>query len=61
MSDGGNSTDESLTLSPSEPHKRNANKTIEAELLGDLASYNELPSLRCTTPISIGESLFLVQ
>ncbi|GMH43713.1 hypothetical protein BSKO_11635 [Bryopsis sp. KO-2023] len=36
---------EQLILSPAEPHKLSENRTVEAELLGDLAGYNEIPSM----------------
>lgn len=38
-------SNETLTLSPSEPIKINVNKTMEMELLGDFASYTQLPDL----------------
>lgn len=49
-SSDGNATDvaesEELNLSPSEPHKVSENKVVEAELIGDLAGYTELPTMR---------------
>lgn len=46
----GNSTavpeSEELDLSPAQPHKVSKNKAVEAELLGDLAGYTELPTMR---------------
>jgi len=41
----GTGSNEILTLSPSEPIKININKTMEVELLGDFASYTQLPDL----------------
>lgn len=37
---------EELYLSPAEPHILSPDKTVEAELLGDFAGYQELPSMR---------------
>eukprot|EP00210_Caulerpa_lentillifera_P005322 g5085.t1 len=45
MRSDGIEANETLTLSPSEPIKINANKTMEVELLGDFAGYSELPDL----------------
>ena len=38
--------EERLELGPSDPIKRNANNTVEAELLGDLAGYTTPPTLK---------------
>eukprot|EP00879_Flechtneria_rotunda_P033797 GHRR01037584.1.p2 GENE.GHRR01037584.1~~GHRR01037584.1.p2 ORF type:complete len:101 (+),score=28.87 GHRR01037584.1:694-996(+) len=41
------SSSEMLTLSPSVPMAVSSSKALLAKLLGDLASYSQLPVLRC--------------
>ena len=41
---GAKSTTQSLILSPSTPSGLSTNSTVYAQLLGDLASYNSMPS-----------------
>uniref|UniRef100_A0A1D2A410 Generative cell specific-1/HAP2 domain-containing protein n=1 Tax=Auxenochlorella protothecoides TaxID=3075 RepID=A0A1D2A410_AUXPR len=42
---GTNATSETLTVNPSVPIVRSADKTVTASLLGDLASYSQIPNL----------------